>query len=315
MHQVTDKLQGHWAPLAGIFAFALGSVLLLAWARKWEGRQLSGAGRMDAGRVIGIVGLMGSGKTSFVVTNWIRPALQQGRRVVANFGVKDSGFPGTALVVSPETFAWDLLGTGSSLNVDKDGEPMSGWFVDTACTCGKGHDEGCDRVMPQGEACCRGFERQRQCGCRAAVVVIDESHAFLPANQSKPLPIEILTWLTMARKNHVQIIWCTQYYKWVHSAVRRLSQDVFRCEPGAVDGKHLAMMCRLSANGELSNEVVSVVKFDNRSVRSIYDTFEVIVPAHTAHELAGTLSKKTIGPRPIPASVVPFLRLAEGESA
>lgn len=290
-----------------LVGICVGLLLILKFARRWEARVKSGTGRMDEGRVIGVVGLMGAGKTSFIMKNWIAPAIAAGQTIVSNFSVNTKGFAGTSMLLRADTFGMDLLGIGSSLNVDpQTGEPMSGWFYDTACRCGKGHVDGCDKVMPAGTACCAGFRAMRECRCRQATVVIDESHAFVPASQSRPLPLELQIWFTMARKNHLQIIWSTQYFRWVHAAVRRLSQDVFVCEQNGMDGKHIAHMMRLQASGDLGKETVLSIKYDNKSVRSMYDTYEVILPSHTAEEMAGTVGKRTIGssgrlsgPRPV----------------
>lgn len=293
---VLDQLDGEMLfPALGLFAFCALGLFVMMFGRRWQGRMMSGTGRIDEGRVIGCVGLMGSGKTSFMVLNWAVPMLRQGGTVIANFGIDDSDLPGKSIKLLPDTFGLDVLGVGSSLNYDANtGEPMSGWFYDTACNCGLTHDTGCGRVQPAVGTCCPGFAAQRACGCRSALLILDESHAFVPASNSRPLPVELLTWFTMARKNHIEIIWATQYYKWVHSSVRRLTQDVFMCTPRIGDGLHTADLVRLGPGGELGRDIFTSIKFDNRPIRGRYDTYEVIIPAHTAHELAGTMSKRSL---------------------
>jgi hypothetical protein len=276
------------------------SIMFMFWARRFEGRQLSGQGRFDEGRLVGVVGLMGAGKTAFMMSNWVVPALREGRSVVSNFTVFvdkiDAPEVGEFHKITAEDFGSQLMGSGSSLNVhESTGEALSGWFIDTACTCGKDHDVGCDR--PGGDVplhpCCDGFRERRRCACRGAVVIIDEGHCFVPANQAKPLPIEVLRWFTMARKNHLQIVWATQYYKWVHSAVRRLTQDVFTCNEELLGAKHTARLQRLDeSNGNLGRDVVSQVKFDRRKVQDLYDTYEVVLAAETASEIMGTMSRR-----------------------
>jgi hypothetical protein len=295
-------------------SFCAVCMCLIVFAHRVDGKLNSGKGRLDQGRLIGIVGLPGFGKTSFIMHTYVIPALKQGRGVITNFSVMpDEAWPGTATLMDADSFGPDLLGIGSSLNVDKKtGQPMSGWFVDTACTCGKGHDDKCKR--PNGDVpafpCCDGFRAWRQCACQGRVLVIDESHAFLPANNSRPLPVDVLTWLTMCRKNHLMIIWATQYYKWVHSACRRLTEDVYKCEKGIVAGRHVARQHRLdNSNGELSREHASEVKYDIKSVGKYYDTYEVIVPAHTAYEMAGTMSRKNVGTAMAPPPPPRLLRV------
>lgn len=264
---------------------ALGFVLLFGFLivkmRQVEGRTAGGVGKFFDGRLIGVVGLPGFGKTSFVMHAYVLPALRSGRTVVTNFTVKDDDMPGRAVKMKPDTFGADLLGIGSSLNVDDEGQPMSGWFIDTACTCGK---EGRDQLA---------------CACNGVVLVIDESHAFMPASNTRPLPIDLLTWLTMCRKNHLQIIWCTQYYKWVHSAVRRLTADVYQCSRNGLQAHHVARLHALDGNGNLSADATSEIKYDVRKVGDRYDTYEVIIPAASAYQIAGELRKRNVGePRP-----------------
>lgn len=273
-------------------------VVFVKFAKRAQGRVFAGSGtRYDEGRVFGVVGLMGSGKTSFVVREFAIPALQIGRPVVSNFSIYDEKFNGTATLLKAQDFGFDLLGIGSSLNLDDEGLPMSGWFFDTACQCGKDHDASCPNppgFVPVGERpCCAGFRARRDCGCRGALVIIDEGHAFVPAAGSRPLPLDLHTWFTMARKNHLQIIWLTQYYKWIHSAVRRLSEDVFFCRPLIGDGQHVADLHKLDPiKGDVGALPVASVKYDNRPIREFYDTREVILPAATAHEIAGNLDRK-----------------------
>jgi len=263
-----------WSLLA-LGGFVVASILFMFWARRWMGRQVSGKGRLDEGRLIGVVGLPGFGKTSFIMSNYVVPALQSGRTVIANFSVYADDLPGRFVKLKPSNFGLDLLGIGSSLNLDDDGLPVSGWFIDTACTCGK---TGREQLM---------------CPCNGLVLVIDEGHAFLPANQSKGLPVDVLTWLTMCRKNHLMIIWATQYYKWIHSAVRRLTQEVFMCQRELLGGHHVARSFGLDPiKGDLGNVCAYEVKYDVRTIGHLYDTSEVVVAAHTAYELAGELSRK-----------------------
>jgi hypothetical protein len=275
--------------ILGLGAFLVLGLAFLRWVRRYESRVMTGAGRFDEGRVVGVCGLMGGGKTSFIMSQWVVPALTRGLTVASNFTVLDDGLPGRSIKLRARTFASDVLGIGSSLNVDEEtGEVLSGWFIDTACTCGKDHDKDCTR--PRGDlpvvACCAGFRARRECRCNAAVVVIDEAHAFVPANNSRPLPLVLHNWLTMARKNHLEIIWATQYYKWVHSGFRRLTEDVFTCQSTMGDGRHEAIHQRMKRGGsDLDPAVVTVVKYDNRGVRGRYDTYEVITPSQTALEM------------------------------
>jgi Zonular occludens toxin (Zot) len=246
-------------------------------------------GKIREGMVLGVVGKMGYGKTSFIVSNYAIPALRAGRTVVANFTIRADDLPGQCVRLEAHQFGADLLGIGSSLNTDPTtGEPVTGWFYDTACTCGK---DGNDRV---------------QCGCNAAVVVLDEAHLFVPASNSRPLPVELMQWFTMARKNHVQVIWATQYWKWVHSAARRLSSQIWVCEPGKMRGNHVANCHEPFALEQRESVPLASIKYQiTESLVSRYDSWEVVVPAATAFEIAGQMKRKKL-----PAGGVPVARSA-----
>lgn len=288
---IGDKVPG-WV-LFGAGGVVVVSMVFMFWARRLQGRALSGKGRLDQGRLVGVVGLPGYGKTSFIVSNYVLPMLREGRTVLANFTVYADEFEGRFIKMKSGNYGADLIGIGSSLNLDDDLEAMSGWFVDTACNCSKTCTPGClGRIGPQ--ACCKGMRAKIMCGCNGAVLVIDEAHAFLPASQSKPLPVDLLTWLTMCRKNHLMIVWATQYVKWVHSAVRRLTEDVFMCESQLLAGHHVARLHHLGFTGELGREVSAEVKYKIGEVGEFYDTSEVIVAASTAYEMAGEMSRKNI---------------------
>lgn len=292
-----------WAKLGPTLGL-LGLLGVALWfarkARGMHGRVLAGDGsRLDVGRVIGVCGVPGTGKTSFMVRNWAVPALKLGGRVVANFTVyPDPEWPGSFRKLKAENFGPDLMGIGSSLNLDETtGEPTSGWFIDTACTCGKDHDPGCSR--PGGDVplapCCDGFRARRDCSCQGVFLFLDEGHAFVPANGSKSLPVDLLTWFTMCRKNHLMIVWGTQYYKWVNSGVRRLSEQVFMCSKRLGEGQHRANLHVLDwSKGDIGRDPVATIDYDNRPIWKYYDTKEVIVASQTAHEIAGQLSRKEI---------------------
>lgn len=281
----------------GGVGFCLLMCLLLFWARRMERRARLQAGQQEDGRVMGIVGLPGGGKTSFIVGHYAVPALRQGRTVITNFQMFVEDLPGRWVKMRPSTFGEDLLGIGSSLNIDEEtGEPMSGWFVDTACTCGKDHDETCSR--PDGDvpakACCKGFRARRLCNCNGVVLVTDEVQSFVPANQSKPLPLDLLTWATMIRKNHVFWIWSTQYWKWVHSAVRRLTRQGLICETDVLYSDRVARMYDVDYDkGEMSGEPLTTVRYKPAVIAgNFYDSAEVIVPSSTAADMLGQMSRR-----------------------
>jgi hypothetical protein len=284
---VEDQGDGGVAPILSIprhWLFIGAGVIFVLWlikagAEKLVARERIQPGKLQEGKVFGVVGKMGYGKTSFAVGHFAIPALKQGRTVVSNFTIRDDDLPGRSVLMRPSSFGSDLLGIGSSLQLDREtGEPASGWFVDTACNCGK-----------QDKA-------QEACGCNGALVIIDESHLFVPASNSRQLPVELHQWFTMARKNHVEVVWLTQYWKWVHATVRRLSTDIWDCRPTLVRGRHEAYC--FNPHDMDDKQRIAHAKVDysiTEALVSRYDTYEIVVPAATAFDIAGQMRKGHMG--------------------
>jgi len=235
--------------------------------------------RLSEGSVRGVTGLMGHGKSTFVALYVVRPWLKRGRTVVTNFGVEPDvqGFKGSAVLLSSASFLEDLLGIG-----------VGGSFVDTGCRCSRHCSEHVS-VTECGALGCPRYKRRLRCSCEGVKVIIDEAAVFVPANGAMGLPMELKSWITLTRKNHIEVCWLAQSHKDVHAMLRRLTQEYWEC---VLDTGGMSVAQRFPAHaGEPGREPSHSMRFAwSPLADGMFNSWEIILPARDALEMVGKLS-------------------------
>ncbi|MDZ4233374.1 MAG: zonular occludens toxin domain-containing protein [Dietzia sp.] len=264
-------------------AALLGGYLLMMRLFKWSARLALGGKLLEEGKVRGVIGLMGHGKSTLAALHIVRPWLARGRTIVANFGIEPDaqGLSGTVVFLTSATFLEDLLEIGTD-----------GTFVSTLCSCSK--NGGCvdhpDHPVPTGCARCKKWLR---CPCNGVKVVIDEAQVFIPANNSKSLPIELKSWITLMRKNHIELTWLAQSHKDVHAMLRRMTSEMWKCNKDF--GVGLVAQRYACEAGEPGQEPTETIKYMwSPKADGMFNSWEIIIPARDALEMAGKLSKKYV---------------------
>lgn len=275
-----------WVVVAVPGALALAAFALLVFT----GRTY----RFESGRVAGVVGRMGSGKSLFVVSCVLLPVARalvsrrglycdhtgrQVQRIVTNFSC-NLPFPGVELVA---------LNAGHG--------PLFSQLVSTDCD----HETAADHV--------RDCYRYRD-----ALVVLDELHMFLPGGRSKIEP-DAAYFLSMARKLNCEVWWITQSVMKVHKRLRDDTQDVWTVRrrmsfSSVFTGKPSRRFRAFMYAPELMSQDGTTAKrsverpLDVRSYRltpevlDVYGSFDLIVPD------PGTLSAQS-APKSPPVATVP----------
>lgn len=178
----------------------LGVLSLVVWKRTGEG---STGG---TGKVVGIVGRMGSGKSYFAVRMAYR-RMMAGANVRTNFTMN----------LDPEH--WHKK--------DANGDP-----IPCPPKCAKRRKCVCTKHCP-----CQVRERWAQfygweqiAELQDAVVIIDEAHLYAPSLDPRAIP-DMAKWkMTMARKYRLDIYWLSQHESQVNRILREnLSNYIFVC--------------------------------------------------------------------------------------
>jgi len=233
--------------------------------------------RFASGRVQGVVGLMGSGKSLFVVQRVILPAAKDMtrkrglecshtwrpvKRIITNFTM-ELPYEGVELVTLDGSRVWDHL-------------------AELAVEYGKPGVPSLD-----------------------ALVIIDEAHLYMPAAKSK-VP-QKAAWLTsMARKLNAEIWWITQNQMKIHKRLRDDTQLIWTVGRSASlwtlltgPSKWFTARAYEPENLTRANRTPVDRRFYRLSKRAIaaYNSFELIVPDAEADVALGDNR---------PANVVPL---------
>lgn len=255
---------------------------LMNWSRKASARNMIGGKRLAEGRVRAFTGLMGGGKSTLLALMVLHPWLKRGRTVVTNFGCDpaEQGLTGNVVLLSSQRFLEELLEIGTD-----------GTFVNTLCTCERRNrcKDHQPEPVPHGCLACR---RRLRCSCNGVKVCIDECQVFIPSNNSKSLPIELKSWITLARKNHIELIWLAQSHKDVHAMLRRLTAECWQCTDVATN---LVTQKFLMVAGEPDKTPIESMSYRwNYKANGLFNSWEIIIPARDALEMAGKLDSKYI---------------------
>jgi len=177
--------------VVGLVAAALVMYGFMVLMMRQSGRLALAGGSLREGRVTGVTGLMGGGKSTLTALYVVRPWLKRGRTIIANFGIDPEvqGVSGEVLFLRSSSFLEDILDIG-----------VGGSFYDTLCTCKRVCDDHSPTPAPNECPKCKLWLR---CSCRGVKLVIDEAQVFIPSNNSASLPIELKSWITLTRKNHI----------------------------------------------------------------------------------------------------------------
>lgn len=267
-----------WVALGGIVVLAV----FLSYTKRSSAKMALHGATLREGRITGLTGLMGGGKSTLAALYIVRPWLRKGRTLVTNFGVEPAKqrLTGRAVLLSSENFLEDLLGIG-----------VGGSFVDTGCRCSKyckehGHVDEC------GAARCENYGRRLRCSCEGIKLIIDEAQVFVPANNSRSLPIELKSWITLTRKNHIEMVWLAQSHKDVHAMLRRMTAEMWHCTD--LEAQLVAQRFGVEA-GEPGMRPLDKIGYRwNISADGMFNSWEIIIPAKDAIEMAGQLSRKYV---------------------
>ena len=280
--RIADQEVSNWlfiglAGAVAVFSFAMWLMLKLSAKGALGGKLL------DEGKVRGICGLMGHGKSTLAAMYIVHPWLKKGRTVVSNFGIDPAaqGLPGTVVLLSSASFLEDLLEIGTD-----------GTFVNTLCRCEK--NNRCEVHQPEPVPTgCKACAQRMRCRCEGVKIVLDEAQVFVPANNSKSLPIELKSWITLARKNHIELIWLAQSHKDVHAMLRRMTGELWRCVEA--EGLGLVSQRFRMEGGEPGKEPTETLRYQwAPRAEGMFNSWEIIIPARDALEMAGKLSKKYV---------------------
>jgi hypothetical protein len=220
---------------------------------------LSGRGyRFASGRVQGVTGVMGSGKSLFIVTRVVLPAARSMakkrglacthtfrpvKRFITNFEM-DLPYPGVEVIVLDGNRLWDHL-----LELAVDHQP-----------------DGKPRLD--------------------AIVIIDEAHFFLPSAKQK-MAAKASYFCSMARKLNCEIWWVTQDQMKVHKRLRDDTDTIWKVGRNSslwtlLAGPSSWFVARAYRPSDISRQNPQVL--DQRRYRlsktaiACYESFDLIVP-------------------------------------
>jgi hypothetical protein len=238
--------------------------------------------RFASGRISGVVGKMGSGKSLFVVTKVILPAA---RTMQKKHGLV-CGHTGRRVRRLITNFSIELPYDVEVIHLD--GSRIWDHLVELA------HELGGDSLRLD------------------ALVIIDEAHLFMPSDKMKMATKA--RWITsMARKMNAEIWWITQNEMKIHKRLRDDTQLIWRVGRSAslwtiIAGPSKWFTARAYEPERLNR--LNAQPEDQRRYRlsktaiKAYDSFELIVPDAEADVSLDSLAKRRAA-RLAPLGLVP----------
>lgn len=217
------------------------------------------APRRVPGRVSGVVGAMGSGKSLFVVSRAILPALKRGEYVVTNFDMDiPPGLKGVHRTLDTPMIFEELAERGQDA-VAYARAKGRGWNlrdVSGAELAQRGHVANC-------------------------LVVLDEAHIYAPSSKMV-LTDTALWWTTHCRKLGIELYWVTQFPEQIAKGMRRNTAEVWQARRRG--GKTFGAKCYPMDKWDKQNRgkpLDSLVYRLTPDVMKLYDSFELIAPEPT----------------------------------
>lgn len=209
----------------------------------------SGKVKDPSGRVHGVVGHMGSGKSLYCVLElWRR--LCAGKRVATNFTM---------------SFSCDCK-KGAR---DRDGD-----FPEL-------HDKKCWTHKRTQWTRFTGWEQLAS--LRDCIVVLDEAHLYAPALSGFTLPISARWAISMCRKNRVDLYWITQHEDRVTKSLKDLTTEMVQCKrrPWGCQAKAWAPE-DFRKKAETKRWLWSKTYRPKGKVITLYNSMELILPDKAA---------------------------------
>lgn len=265
-----------------LLALALPLLALLIFANRRMNAATTKTG--GSGRVVGIVGRMGSGKSYMAVRMAIR-RLKRGANVVTNFTMNLDGADRVNELhkagAKPKAIAAELS------------MPVERVKVLTGIT-------GTWRMF-------RGWEQFAE--LEDAVVIIDEAHLYAPSNKSLVFPDVARFKMSQARKFGLDVYWVTQHENRVNSILKDLTNMMFVCrswmsgtgftvkgyEPEHMrkKGKHLErQMYRLNVEMAGLYNTLEILAADDHLMKSKgMDTAARVAADYNARTLTGSAAE------------------------
>lgn len=238
--------------------------------------------RFASGRISGVVGKMGSGKSLFVVTKVILPAA---RTMSKKHGLV-CGHTGRKVRRLITNFSIDLPYDVEVIHLD--GSRIWDHLVELA------HELGGDSLRLD------------------ALVIIDEAHLFMPSDKMKMA--QKARWVTsMARKMNAELWWITQNEMKIHKRLRDDTQLIWRVGRSANLWTLLAGPSKWFTARAFEPEKLNRLNSQpedqrryrlNRTAIKCYDSFELIVPDAEADVSLDSLARRRAA-RPAPLGLVP----------
>lgn len=165
-----------------------------------------------SGRVVGIVGRMGSGKSYMAVRMAIR-RLKRGADVVTNFTMN---LDGAELVNGLAARGWKAKQIAAEMTAHTaffGGDPVTVGRVKVL------------RGITGKWRMFRGWDQFAE--LENAIVIIDEAHLYAPSNKSLTFPDVARFKMSQARKFHLDVYWVTQHEGRVNSILKDLTNMMF----------------------------------------------------------------------------------------
>lgn len=164
--------------------------------------------RFASGRISGVVGRMGTGKSLFVVSRVLLPVAKQ---LASRRGLYCS-HTGRQVRQIVTNFSLELPYKGVPVRVlDPSTMPIFDELLLTDCECGSVE---------------RGKHRNECYVVRDALVVLDEVHMYIPGGKLKLDPAAAY-FMSMARKLNCEVWWVTQSTLKLHKRVRDDTQEIW----------------------------------------------------------------------------------------
>jgi hypothetical protein len=210
------------------------------------------ATRGSVGRVVGVVGRMGSGK-SYLAVRMVYKTLMAGGEVASNFTLDFA--PGEL----PESASWYYFSGWEAFGV------LRGTF---AC-------RSCDWVGRRIGHRCPDCGGKLWC-VRPLLVVVDEVHLLAPSTAAMRLPMEARQAISNARKYGLEFWWISQHERRVNPAVRELTSVMYVCN-STRGGKNFRVTEFEPENARKVGMHLAKMRFRmDTSIADRYDTLESV---------------------------------------
>lgn len=258
--------------IRALLPFAIGAIVVLFLAGSVSILFSRTRYRFVSGRVRGVVGELGGGKSMFVVSRVLAPAARTLNRR-RGMWCQDSGRQ-VRQIITNFTFQPEVLGYHDVKVVQL--APAAGVSL-------------WQQIIAQGELVPDPDTGEMELRIDA-VVCIDEMSLFAPSDAMKLDPLA-KSFLIMARKWNCEVWWMAQDALMVHKRVRRLSQRLWSCGPAKglaafIPLRTFSATChKPDVAGDLSGPSTDrALYFGRKKVWRSYRSFETI--AASAEDLA-----------------------------